>query len=79
MSEPNPIVTTAVTALRCFGGDLTYDLAELLLPLWAHYRELTLRERAEVLAAFGEPQLPFPIGNPGNFPIANPGNSGPGW
>lgn len=51
----NPVVDIAERALRSFGDRLTAADVRLLLPLWAHYAQLSPRERAAVLARFEDP------------------------
>lgn len=68
--ETSLIVQKAVLALDAFGGDLSHSQARVLLPLWAGFLDLTVPERAAVLARFPH-MCPERIGDPGN--------PGPGW
>lgn len=47
----NPIIESAVSALRTFGAASVEDAA-VLLPVWARFTELTPREASAVLARF---------------------------
>lgn len=48
----HPIVGRAVAALCAFAADLHVRDAATLLPMWAHFAELSEREVAAVLARF---------------------------
>ena len=61
MWASHPVIDTAERALRAYGEadePMTRLRATLLLPLWAHYPELTEREADAVLARFGPPEPP---------------------
>ena len=56
----NPIIDLVVDTLKWFGGrGIARWQAEAFLPHWQHYRELSAREIASVLARFPQPH-PIP-------------------
>ena len=79
-NDGNPVIQTAVDALRAFGGELFRHEAVKLLPMWAHYRQLTSREISAILARI--PADAAGINPPGQLDAAadaGQANSGPGW
>lgn len=50
--DRHPIVVAAVESLRAFGAHLDRENATMILPMWAHFFELSAREVAAVLACF---------------------------
>jgi hypothetical protein len=61
------LVDAALEALLHFGGQISRDQAETLLPRWARYPELDRRDVVAVLSHFGK-----------GGRVVNPGLSGPG-
>lgn len=50
--DESPVVRLAVSAVRCFGGDIDRETASMLLPMWRYVTDLTHDEIEAVLRRF---------------------------
>jgi hypothetical protein len=74
--EQHPIVLAAIASLKAFGSmQMDRENAALILPMWAHYWELSEREISAVYEYFTPDDDEESTADP-EAPVAHPGG---GW